>query len=60
MGRASGYLWPELLGVSGGMEAEVAKMIWQRSIEKYKLRYTEIVAHKTFAELCHMVRARKL
>ena len=41
-------------GSSGGMEAEGARPMWQRSIEKYKLRYMEAVSDgdsKTFAEL---------
>ena len=41
-------------GSSVGIEAEGARRMWQRSIEKYKLRYIEVVADgdsKTFSEL---------
>ena len=31
-------------GSSGGMEVEGAKRIWQRSVEKYQLRYTSMIA----------------
>ena len=44
-------------GSSGSMEVEAAKVIWKRSVERYKLRYTTIVSDgdaKTFSQLTQL------
>ena len=42
-------------GTSGGMEAAAAEMLWERSVERHRFRYTTIVSDgdaKTFKHLC--------
>ncbi|KAL8588578.1 hypothetical protein ACOMHN_059532 [Nucella lapillus] len=44
-------------GSSGMMEVEAARVLWRRSVERHKLRYTVMLSDgdaKTFSELCQI------